>query len=669
MDNVKSSRRAFLKKSGATVAASLLPVSLLSGCDGDNTSASTNNVSEGALTFPKLPVPEHIKSGLLGASSNMPTFIGQGVKVFNGNTLQSRAVTIPNAIVTDFKTDVIVNSFTSKSDLDKKLDIDAQFSGSYNGLIAKGSVSAKVAFSKSVSETDNAIGILVRVRRSAVIKAQAINRFSIPKEVEKIIDRYNPKNGRFGKNFYNKYGDGFISEMTIGWEYLATISYSFKSKKERDELTASLEASYSSPTVDVAGSVSTAMKRIASQSRAEVTFNSKMIGTNLASEDAAKIVPPTATGGDTAIVNFANKLSEVVSTLQGDNYKPDYTYTTTDSANPKSEFKNGAVIDYKVNDYVEVLADDAGDNVYTYFNNMADNKARALSIIQSAIPVDVPTIAIINKMNYAKNTIERLLAIYKFYDAEDLLVLDDGFSAIDYHKKLETYVNYIQEFFEFGAYGKNPALIPRDELIKMTNTLREAFNYLRKHKMPVLRASNSYSEPAGQTNGYAGLTYEYFDDFIELFGSTEGYFLAGVKPGRIKIGNTDKYVRNLSVEYTSAISNAATITPTIRAPMPQNTPTSYNMQHEKSDLFKTRVLLLSGSLINAIYVPDEITGADTAYPSSKDGGGWAVQEVSKESRRIWAAFSGSHVPEPKNESRMGELRSVFVRLERIGFEE
>ncbi|QMU71466.1 hypothetical protein [Streptacidiphilus sp. P02-A3a] len=157
--------------------------------------------------------------------------------------------------------------YTCKST--EQLATNLRVSGEVNASFLFGSGDAKSKYVQSLNITETSV--VVAVYADVVTgSAQATDVSWAPKTV--------PPTAATLNDFYQGYGDSYVSTLTTGAEYIATYVLYSQSTEQQQEIVASLTASGIGESGTVSGSLETAVSQAASSSKVETAFNQTLIG-------------------------------------------------------------------------------------------------------------------------------------------------------------------------------------------------------------------------------------------------------------------------------------------------------------------------------------------------------------------------------------------------------
>jgi hypothetical protein len=200
------------------------------------------------------------------AESLAVSALGQGYDSVLGKTL-STAVAFKEPTPTGGASSVHFWRITDLETLAKTLDVSQSLSVTY-GDIASGS--EKTDFVSNLNLTTYSVSIMVHAKHGT--GTYTLTDFALKDGIPA------PKTHEERVQFFNGYGDSFVSSLTLGGEYIAVYAFYSRSEQEQTELVAEMQAAGLWDGVSVDANLQTKISNFTSSTNTRTTFTQIVIG-------------------------------------------------------------------------------------------------------------------------------------------------------------------------------------------------------------------------------------------------------------------------------------------------------------------------------------------------------------------------------------------------------
>ncbi|MEA2439602.1 MAG: hypothetical protein QOH76_1026 [Thermoleophilaceae bacterium] len=192
-----------------------------------------------------------------------PAVVMQGFDIFSASGRATAVAGATTSVGAHDRCDYTV--CTSTETLLKTLSVSASVSAEFGF----GGVDAKSEFVQSLETTSTSV--VVAIYASVIDGTTVATNPALAPGVK-------PPDAAGLSDFFQAYGDSFISSMTLGGEYIATYTFYSQTRTEQQQIVASLQAHGVTTSGSVSAGVTTAIGEVASSEVIRVSFSQQLFG-------------------------------------------------------------------------------------------------------------------------------------------------------------------------------------------------------------------------------------------------------------------------------------------------------------------------------------------------------------------------------------------------------
>jgi hypothetical protein len=208
-----------------------------------------------------IPFGKYNQATASGSGSTPPSALFQGFDTFTADARSTAVGGTPNEVGGEEMCNY--SMCTSISSLAAALQINSELAAS----AIFGSIDAKVQYVHNLNLTESSVVVAVYANAIAgtttYTNVGLLPGITIPKNVN---------------DFYLGYGDSFVSEITLGAEYIATYVFYAETIEDQTSIVASLQAQGIGLAGSVSGSLDTAIRTVRNQQTARYEFQQTIFG-------------------------------------------------------------------------------------------------------------------------------------------------------------------------------------------------------------------------------------------------------------------------------------------------------------------------------------------------------------------------------------------------------